>query len=62
MDGRQIAIVNEQKEEWSLQEVAVEHDIREIARKNRNVYVIGLFACCREIFNSQKHRGYFGGT
>ena len=24
--------------------------------------MIGVFACCREIFDSHKHCGYFGGT
>ena len=24
--------------------------------------MIGVFACCREIFDSRKHYGYFGGT
>ena len=63
MDGRQIAVVNEfDKRTGHYKKWNVEHDIRLIAERNRNVYVMGLFACCREIFNAQRHTGYFGGT
>ena len=42
--------------------VAAEHAIRDGANKNKNAYYIGIFACCREIFNPKTHRDYFAGT
>ena len=39
-----------------------EADIRDLAKKNNNAYFIGIFACCREIYNPKTHRGLFGGT
>ena len=40
----------------------IETTIRTIARDNRNSYQIGLFACCREIYNPLNHVGLFSGT
>ena len=33
-----------------------------MAKDNTNAYIIGLMACCREIFSTQRHCGLFGGT
>ena len=63
MDGRQVAVVNSfNKKITSYHLWGAEADIRERASKNKNAYLLGIFACCREIFNSQTHRGYFGGS
>ena len=40
----------------------IENDIRTLAKNNRNSYSVALFACCREIHNTQKHSGLFGGS
>ena len=63
MDGRQVAVINSYNKNTTHYHLwGVEHDIRELASKNKNAYLMGVFACCREIFNSQTHRGYFGGS
>ena len=33
-----------------------------MAKKFSNTYLVGIFACCRELFSATKHCGYFGGT
>ena len=42
--------------------VPAEYAIRDGANKNKNAFYIGIFACCREIFNPKTHRDYFAGT
>ena len=41
---------------------AAEADIRLIAKKFSNTFSVGIFACCREIFNANKHCDLFSGT
>ena len=41
---------------------AAEADIRLIARKYSNTFSVGIFACCREIFNASRHCDLFAGT
>ena len=33
-----------------------------MAKKYSNTFSVGIFACCREIFNPSKHCGLFEGT
>ena len=40
----------------------VENDIRTSSKNNTHTYQIALFASCREIFDTKKHCGLFGGT
>ena len=63
MDGRQMVVINAYDKRTTFYKmVPAEHDIREGAKKNKNAFYIGTFACCREIFNPNRHRDYFGGT
>ena len=63
MDGRQIVLINQYDKKTRFYKLwSIEADIRGMAKNNTNAYVIGLFACCREIFNNQKHCNLFGGT
>ena len=63
MEGKQVVVVDEFDKKTTFYKIwAVEHDIRDSSKKMKNTYTIGLFACCREIFSNQNHRGYIGGT
>ena len=63
MDGRQIILINQYDKKTGFYKLwGIEADIRRLAKANTNAYIIGLFACCREIFSSTKHCGLFGGT
>ena len=63
MDGRQIVLINEFDKKTGFYRLwGIEADIRRLAKSNTNAYIIGLFACCREIFSSTKHCGLFGGS
>ena len=63
MDGRQIVLINEYNPKTGFFKIwGIEADIRRLAKDNTNAYIIGLMACCREIFSSKKHCGLFGGT
>ena len=63
MDGKQMAVVNDWDKKTTFYKMwPAEADIREGAKRNKNAYIIGVFACCREIFNSKTHRDLFGGT
>ena len=33
-----------------------------MAKKFSNTYLVGIFACCREIYRPTKHCGLFGGS
>ena len=63
LDGAQIVLINEYDPKTGFFKIwAIEYDIRRLAKDNTNAYIIGLMACCREMFSSQKHSGLFGGT
>ena len=38
--------------------MSVEASLRTLAIQNPNIYVVALFACCRQIFNPQKDTGF----
>ena len=63
MDGRQMVVVNDWVKKTSFYKMwPAEADIRDGAKKCSNAYFIGIFACCREIFNPRTHCGLIGGT
>ena len=63
MDGKQMAVINEWEKRTKFYSMwPAEHDIRDGAKKCSNAYFIGIFACCREIFNPKRHRDLIGGT
>ena len=63
MDGKQMAVVNDWEKRTTFYKMfPAEADIRDGAKKNKNAYFVGLFACCREIYNPRRHRDLFGGT
>ena len=63
MDGRQTVLINEFDHKTGFYKMwGIEANIRLLAKNNTNAYIIGLMACCREIFNTQRHCGLFGGT
>ena len=39
-----------------------EHELRLWASKHRNVYLVCIFACCREPYNKLRHSGCYGGS
>ena len=63
LDGRQTILINEfDKRSGFYKMWSIETNIRNWASRNTNTYIIGLFACCREIFSTKRHCGLFGGT
>ena len=63
VNGRQVLLVNSFDKKIAFYRMwGVENDIRNSAKNNRNSYQVALFACCREIHNTQKHSGLFGGS
>ena len=63
MDGRQMAVINDWEKKTSFYKMwPAEADIRDRAKKCNNGYFIGIFACCREIFNPLRHRDLIAGT
>ena len=63
VDGEQVVIINQLNKRTGFYEWwAVEADIRLMAKKYSNTFNVGIFACCREIFNPSKHCGLFEGT
>ena len=41
---------------------AAEHELRLWATRHGNCYLVGIFACCREMYNKLRHSGCYGGT
>ena len=39
-----------------------EAEVRTIASKQGNSYIVSIFACCREQYNKLRHSGCYGGT
>ena len=63
MDGKQIVLINAfNKREGYFHRMNAEQDIRDISKKFGHTYTLGLFACCREIWRSNRHCGLFGPT
>ena len=61
--GRQVLLTNTFDKKTGFYKMwGVENDIRTLSKNNTNSYIIALFACCREIHNSQSHSGLFGGS
>ena len=61
--GKQFIVINTFDPQTGFYKMwGIEYEIRRSAQLNRNSYQIGLFACCREVFTSEKHSGFFGGT
>ena len=40
----------------------IEYEIRDRAKKWKNTFGLGIFACCREIHRTTTHTGLFGGS
>ena len=63
VNGRQVLVVNTFDKKTAFYKMwGVENDIRTLAKNNTNSYSVALFACCREIHNTQRHSGLFGGS
>ena len=56
MDGRQVVLVNEYAQKNGFYRVfAAEENLRNIAQKYSNAYLVTIFACCREIHLISQH-------
>ena len=62
MSGKQFVLLNEFNKEtgfyfmWGIEEM-----MRFLAESFSNSYHVGIFACCREIYNPTRHSGCLGG-
>ena len=62
-DGKQTIVINQLNlKEGFYYRIGAEHDIRYIAKQFGHTYTLGLFACCREIYRSNRHCGLVGPT
>ena len=63
VDGEQVVIINQLNKRTAFYEWwAAEADLRLMSKKYSNTFNVGIFACCREVFNPTKHCGLFQGT
>ena len=61
--GKQTVMVNDFNKRTRYYHLyGAEHELRLWATKHSNSYLIGIFACCREMYNKQRHSGCYGGT
>ena len=59
--GSQVLLANEYDESKQFHKfITVEQCMRSLACANENVYIIGLFACCRQIYNPAIHCNMVG--
>ena len=57
-DGRQIVLVNQfNSEKGFYRSYGAEQNMRDSAKRFPNAYIVGIFACCREIFLVTQHSG-----
>ena len=57
-DGRQVILLNEFFSTKGFYKIfGVEENIRLLAQKYPNAYLVVIFACCREIFMVAQHSG-----
>ena len=57
-DGRQVILVNELNQMKGFYKFyGAEENMRTAARSFSNSYIVGIFACCREIFLVTQHSG-----
>ena len=57
-DGRQVILLNEFFSSKGFYKIfGVEENIRLLAQKYPNAYLVVIFACCREIFMVAQHSG-----
>ena len=57
-DGRQVILVNELNQIKGFYKFyGAEENMRTAARSFSNAYIVGIFACCREIFLVTQHSG-----
>ena len=62
VDGEQVLLINQLNTKKGFYEWwAAEYDIRRLAKKFPNTYLVAIFACCREIFRPATHCGLVGG-
>ena len=60
-DGVQCFVLNEFHKAVGYYKLdAVETNIRGISNQCKNGYIVGIFACCREIFVKSMHTNCFG--
>ena len=58
LDGRQIVLVNEfSKDKGFYKTFGAEENMRKAAQRFSSAYIVGIFACCREIFLVTQHSG-----
>ena len=57
-DGRQVILVNEFNQKKGFYRFyGAEENMRMTAMTYSNAYIVGIFACCREIFLVTEHSG-----
>ena len=62
-NGTQVVVINEYDKETRFYRLwKIENMIRTFARMFPNSFHLAFFACCREIFNPEYHRGGYTGT
>ena len=56
MDGRQVILINEHSKVKGFYKLfGAEQNMRTAAQAYSNAYIVGIFACCREIFIVTQH-------
>ena len=60
--GQQILLINEFAKSTNFyKRLNVEAKVRSLAEMFPNAYFLGFFACCREIYNKERHQGFAKG-
>ena len=57
-DGQQVLVLNEYDQKTSFYKLYMaEKKLRTLARVFTNSYLIGIFACCRQLYNQNDMKG-----
>jgi len=57
--GTQVMLINEYDQRFKYYKYwESENDLRDIAQNFSNAYVLAFYACCREVYNHEKHKGF----
>ena len=63
VSGQQVLLINEfEKSKNFYKKFTVEGKIRGLAGEFSNSYSLAFFACCREIYDKEKHQGFEKGS
>ena len=61
--GKQMVVLNQFDKSTRFYKMwGIEGIIRSITSMFKNTYVIAFFACCREIYDEDRHSGCYTGT